>query len=151
MKVYAQPTEWNERLCSLMSAVLQRSIHPSFTHAIRDKSQRMLSGGNTTTTHNSNNKSTVKILFVGRPLQTISSMTQAFGGLRYVLDVVSVVSSDNEQEIQWVIKTDNSHNYVAYNRKEHTTMGNSLLLLLGVNPLFTYIQKIAGIVSLQRA
>jgi hypothetical protein len=110
MKVYAQPTEWNERLCSLLSAVLQRSIRPSFTHAIRDKPQRMRSGGNTntTTTHNNNSsnssnnnsKSTVKILFVGRPLQTISSMTQAFGGLRYVLEVVSVVSSDDEQEIQ---------------------------------------------------
>jgi hypothetical protein len=37
MQVFSQRTRFNERLCSLLSAVLQCQMHPAFTRAILQK------------------------------------------------------------------------------------------------------------------
>jgi hypothetical protein len=39
-RVFGQRTEHNERICSLLSAVFQRSIRPQFTRAILEKSAK---------------------------------------------------------------------------------------------------------------
>ena len=59
MQVYAQPTDWNERLCSLLSAVLRRSIRPSFANAIWEKPKRL------GILNNNSGKESIKILLVG--------------------------------------------------------------------------------------
>jgi hypothetical protein len=41
MNVYAQPTDFNRRLCSLLSAVLNRSLRPDFVAAIESKADTL--------------------------------------------------------------------------------------------------------------
>lgn len=114
--VYAQPTNWNERLCSLLSSVLQRSMRPSFTHAILEKPRRLRTPNNnnnwnphrTSSTSNSSRRRSrtepsspkiVKIVCVGTlPSERIVSMIPDFR-LRYRLKVC-VLSSREEQTIQ---------------------------------------------------
>ena len=114
--VYAQTTNWNERLCSLLSSVLQRSMRPSFTHAILEKPRRLRTPNNnnnwnshrTSSTSNSSRRRSrtepsspkiVKIVCVGTlPSERIVSMIPDFR-LRYGLKVC-VLSSRDEQTIQ---------------------------------------------------
>jgi hypothetical protein len=104
MNVYAQPTERNERLCSLLSAVLHRSIQPAFTRSITNK-PRILGLGLGLGAPQSNNKSRndakqhLAILFVGDDLDTISALTKDFG-TGYVLDVAMVPSNDDGSGIE---------------------------------------------------
>ena len=74
MNVYAQPTDKNRRLCSLLSAVLNRSVRNEFVDAINKKAD-LLSNDRSLTTRGENNFDSnlprrLGLIFVG-PLSAV--------------------------------------------------------------------------------
>ena len=107
MDICAQPTEWNDRLISLMSAVLHREIRPEFTNAILDKPRRIhrpnKSGGH-------DDGILIKIVCIGTKRSRDHSKDDC--GTRRILDMipifallyrlqVSYIDSEDDNEIRY--------------------------------------------------
>jgi hypothetical protein len=89
MNVYAQPTSQNERLCSLLSAVLNRSITPQFTQAICQKPRVLLAKGTF-----AQNKSKLRVVLVGEKLEHLAVLVKDFA-LLHVLEVTTMTTEDD--------------------------------------------------------
>jgi hypothetical protein len=90
MNVYAQPTTQNERLCSLLSAVLNRSITPQFTQAICQKPRALLLAKGTF----AQNKSKLRVVLVGENLGQLAILVKDFA-LLHVLEVTTMTNEDD--------------------------------------------------------
>lgn len=64
MQVYAQPTDVNQRLCSLMSAVFNRHLRPDFACAVEKKAETLRDHQ----FEHHQDRRRIGLIFVGNPL-----------------------------------------------------------------------------------
>jgi len=115
MNVYAQQTDENTRLCSLLSSVLNRRLRPEFVDAIQrkgeileeDRSISLSSLSRRITGENSTNR--LRLIFVGPSLaiEFLSRQSSIFSS-RYIFDVsllpLSIQSSSPLRSIQRILQ-----------------------------------------------
>ena len=76
MNVYAQATDKNRRLCSLLSAVLNRSVRNEFVDAINKKADLLSNNDRSLTTRRENHfDSKLGLIFVG-PLSAVKALAR---------------------------------------------------------------------------